>query len=103
MSTKIPTAILRKRIELLTLEQLREFAYDVAFTLYGVYFEFGSDPADFPPGTKQGDTFLDQDEEWTQEHIEMVDDKVRDLRLHPNALEEDFETGALDDSTNDDE
>ena len=101
MSTKIPTAILRKRIEQLTLEQLREFAHDVTFILYGTYCDEGDE--EFPPGTKQGDTFLDQDEEWTQEHIEMVDDKVRDLRLHPNALEADFETGALDDSTNDDE
>ena len=90
MSTKIPTAILRKRIELLTLEQLREFAYNVTFMLYGTY-------------CREGDTFLDQDSVWTQENIELVDDNVRDLRLHPAALEEDFETGALDDSTNDDE
>ena len=91
MSTKIPTAILRKRIELLTLEQLREFAYNVTFMLYGTYCH------------GEGDTFLDQDSVWTQENIELVDDNVRDLRLHPAALEEDFETGSLDDSTNDDE
>ena len=87
MSTKVPTEILRRRIELLTLEQLREFAYDVTLTLYGV--------------SKQGDEFLDQETEWTQEHIENVDDYVRGLRLHPSALEQDFDTGSLDDSTND--
>ena len=102
MSAKIPTAILRKRIELLTLEQLREFAYNVTFMLYGTYCH-GEGDEEFPPGTKQGDTFLDQDSVWTQENIELVDDNVRDLRLHPAALEEDFETGSLDDSTNDDE
>ena len=91
MSTKVPTEILRKRIELLTLEQLREFAYDVAFLLYGVRYY----------GAKQGDEFLDQETEWTQEHIENVDDYVRGLRLHPSALEQDFDTGSLDDSTND--
>lgn len=92
MSTKVPTEILRKRIELLTLEHLREFAYDVAFLLYGVRYAAGD---------KQGDEFLDQETEWTQEHIENVDDYVRGLRLHPSALEQDFDTGSLDDSTND--
>ena len=94
MSTKVPTEILRKRIELLTLEHLREFAYDVAFLLYGVRYAAGDDPKDFPPGAKQGDEFLDQGNEWTQEHIENVDDYVRGLRLHPSALEQD-----TDDST----
>ena len=102
MSTKVPTEILRKRIELLTLEQLREFAYNVAFLLYGVRYygaAAGDDPKDFPHGAKQGDEFLDQETEWTQEHIENVNDYVRGLRLHPSALEQDFDTGSLDDST----
>lgn len=90
MNTKVPTEILRKRIELLTLEQLREFAYNVAFLLYGVRY-YGDAAGD-------DDEFLDQETEWTQEHIETVDDYVRGLRLHPSALEQDFE---LDDSTND--
>jgi hypothetical protein len=84
---KVSTEKLRAKLDTMTVDELKDFAYNVVWVLYGTYHD-QQDTCEPEPDTSfaQDEEVLHQELEWTQDNIEMVAAECDSAGITPEKL-----------------